>query len=321
MKKYQEMVDNCINTIINNKLPYTNCIIIGDNSSGKSEILSEVVKSQIKTGVYFIDSVNRTFDISKVEIENDNYKNLKMDFEKVVRARIETNYFNVRDYFPVFLSIEGLYMRYKSKMQELLGEFLDVAIDIRREVYKGVLENALYINGEKMCLSSGYQAVSRIFIELLYFKDLVNSNNLLNPLVVIDEIDEYLSPKNSASIFNFLIQKFQNFRFLVTTHSSDLIEHSSDFNLYILNNSTYEIYDSRDLREVVDIDSIFENLFFAHKNNIIPSNDEIDNQIRRLLNMKITENWTDILENEFNSIQVENLAPHQKLILKQIKEW
>ena len=242
MKKYQEMVDNCINTILNKKMPYANCIIIGDNSSGKSEILRKVIKSQIRTGIYFIDSVNRTFDISHVEIENDNYKNIKMDFEKVVSERIQPYNFNVQDSFLIFSRIEGLYMRYKSQMQDLIGEFLDVTIDIRREVIEvGVLENVLYINGEKMCLSSGYQAVLRIFIELLYFQDLVNSNNLSNPLVVIDEIDEYLSPKNSASIFNFLIQKFQNFRFLVTTHSSDLIKYTSDFNLFIINNSKYEI--------------------------------------------------------------------------------
>lgn len=321
MKKYQEMVDNCINAILNNRSPNANCIIIGDNSSGKSEILLKIIESQIETGVYFIDSVNRTFDISHVEIENDNYKNLKMDSEKVVYERIQPYNFNVQDSFPVFSRIEGLYMRYEAKLKELIGEFLDIDIDIRREVDIGVLENVLYINGEKMCLSSGYQAILRIFIELLYFQDLVNSNNLSNPLVIIDEIDEYLSPKNSASIFNFLVSKFQNFRFLVTTHSSDLIEHSSDFNLYILNNSTYEVYESSDLREVVDIDLIFENLFFANKNNNIPSSDEIDNQLRRLLNMKITDNWTDSLESEFNNIQVENLAPYQKLILKQIKEW
>ena len=37
--------------------------------------------------------------------------------------------------------------------------------------------------------------------------------------------------------------------------------------------------------------------------------------------MKITDNWTESLESEFNSIQSENLAPYQKIILKQIKEW
>ncbi|MEI3142794.1 MAG: hypothetical protein V8S77_06100 [Oscillospiraceae bacterium] len=60
----------------------------------------------------------------------------------------------------------------------------------------------------KALLSTGYQAMIRILIELLYYEDEVKKRKLQNPWVVIDESDEFLSPRYAAKIILFLRQEF-----------------------------------------------------------------------------------------------------------------
>lgn len=65
-----------------------------------------------------------------------------------------------------------------------------------------------YVDDAEVQLSSGYQAVIRLFCEICYFNDVMQSKNWTQGVVVIDEIDEYLSPKNSAEILNYIQRKF-----------------------------------------------------------------------------------------------------------------
>ncbi|MCS6132738.1 hypothetical protein DWV13_14065 [Clostridium botulinum] len=84
IKNYQNMLMEIQNKIINNQFKYKNTIIVGDNSSGKSEILKLLFKDNPK-GYYFIDSVNRSFDYSKVSVLNDLEKGT---YKSVVNTRI-----------------------------------------------------------------------------------------------------------------------------------------------------------------------------------------------------------------------------------------
>ena len=55
-----EMITQVIQKIISKELRYEDSIVIGDNSSGKSELLRRLVLELIKTEeVYFIDAVDR----------------------------------------------------------------------------------------------------------------------------------------------------------------------------------------------------------------------------------------------------------------------
>ena len=56
----------------------------------------------------------------------------------------------------------------------------------------------------KGLLSSGYQAIIRILLELLYYQDTVIQGHGVNHAwIVVDELDEFLSPKYSALIMEF----------------------------------------------------------------------------------------------------------------------
>ncbi len=62
----------------------------------------------------------------------------------------------------------------------------------------GIPENVVMIDRSRAKLSSGYQAVLRLFCEILHFCEVMEERKWFRGLVVIDEIDEYLSPKYSA---------------------------------------------------------------------------------------------------------------------------
>ena len=44
MSLYQNMISNVCQALIDNKLEYADTIIVGDNSSGKSEVLKQLVR-------------------------------------------------------------------------------------------------------------------------------------------------------------------------------------------------------------------------------------------------------------------------------------
>lgn len=105
------MLKEIKNKIENENLKYKNTIIIGDNSSGKSEVLKELLRDK-STGYYFIDSVNRTFNYKKVSSTNE----LKEAYKNVLKYRLEGNIFNLVDSFNLYNTgtsvIEEIYLNF-----------------------------------------------------------------------------------------------------------------------------------------------------------------------------------------------------------------
>lgn len=58
MSSYQNMIHRVTDIICENISAKRNYILIGDNSSGKSDILRMVIENKSGQAVYFIDSVN-----------------------------------------------------------------------------------------------------------------------------------------------------------------------------------------------------------------------------------------------------------------------
>lgn len=61
MDSYYNMIGKVVSLICDNQEKCYSYILVGDNSSGKSEILQKVIKREKNKAVYFIDSVNRRF--------------------------------------------------------------------------------------------------------------------------------------------------------------------------------------------------------------------------------------------------------------------
>lgn len=322
MSSYQEMVERIADLIGKNSEMGKSFILVGDNSSGKSDVLHRVVEQKLPDAVYLIDSVNRTFDADRVELVSKSYERVKLDSGEVTAERLLPFHFNLQDTFKSASCIEQLYDKYKSRITEMCREFLGKEIQILREIVDmGIPENVVLIDGNRAKLSSGYQAVLRLFCEILYFCDVMEERKWTRGLVVIDEIDEYLSPKYSAQIYNFLQIQFQKLVFLATTHSLDLVKNSKQADLIILHDTEYEIYTGQELESMVSAENIFTDLFFEDCVIHPSDNDWQDERLRALLNSKIAGVWDEKMQKELGEMEYETLLPHQKMIYKQIEEW
>lgn len=322
MKSYQNMIHRIVDIICENSSDGQNYILIGDNSTGKSDILRKVTERKSKGAVYFIDSVNRTFDAGRVELVGESYKNLKLDSQRIVLERISLFNYNQRDTFCVPSYIEQIFAKYSSEVYTLCKIFLGHELEIVQEKLEaGVVENQVILDGNAAKLSSGYQAVMRLFTEILYFCDVMSEKKWDHGFVIIDELDEYLSPRNSSMIFNFLQERFPKLNFLITTHSLDMVASARNSDLILLNESDYEIYAESELGNTVDVDRIFSKLFFKDKSIHQSSDDSIDEKLRTLLNMKIAGLWDEAAQIEFQKMGNGHMQPHQKMIYRQIEEW
>ena len=122
INSYQTMLTEIKNKILNKELKHRNTIIVGDNSSGKSEILRQILINQ-QNGYYFIDSVNRSFNYEKVSKSEDLFETYK----SVVKYRLSENNFNLVDTFDLHGTgldvIEKIYFNYNEELKAMLKSF------------------------------------------------------------------------------------------------------------------------------------------------------------------------------------------------------
>ena len=315
MKFGMEQIDGMVENLLEEKLPYSHSVIVGDNSSGKSLLLKNfITKVEKSSRVYFIDAVNRNFDVKKISKleKKPEYK------ATILETRMRENYFNLMDSFNCFGTsterVEMIYRLYEEKVQVL---FQKLTTDRFSLINEDVLGEVDFGNGKGL-LSSGYQALIRIILELSYYEDsVIVKENAENVWIVIDELDEFLSPKYSARIMEFLKAEFPWAKWIVTTHSCDLVAYTSDSNLVILDNGFCEVLDINDYSSVSEVQIIFDRLFGGTK---LPEK-EMETTLRRLFNNRINNLWGKEEEEILENIQKEQLSASQRLILRQIQEW
>lgn len=56
MKSYQRMIERLVKILTEDNLPYRDSIIIGDNSSGKSDVLQKIILADEKGKYYLLAS-------------------------------------------------------------------------------------------------------------------------------------------------------------------------------------------------------------------------------------------------------------------------
>ncbi|MBU3203608.1 AAA family ATPase [Clostridium algidicarnis] len=317
IENYQNMLMEIKDKILNKELKYKNTIIVGDNSSGKSEVLRQLLINQEK-GYYFIDSVNRSFNYENVSNSDD----LDETYKSVVKYRLSENNFNLVDSFDLYKTgigaIENVYFNYYQELKRLLKSFLEIdfKITIKKDEIIGE-RKVLDIGKGIVKLSSGYQAIIRLFLELIYFEDSLEAT-VMSPVVVIDEVNEFLSAKNEEKILPFITNRFSSMSFIVTTHSADVIASSIDCNILVLCNDDYECLDGNDFSSVTDVREIFSKVYNLSNED---ETQGIEVILRHLLNAKISETWTKIEEEKLRNINKTILSNSQRLILNQIVNW
>lgn len=312
MTCYQNMINDLTDIIQREGLPYKDTIIIGNNSSGKSELVKNLLQKAGFENWYLIDAVNRYFSVSQIYKMSGEASKLQFS-KKIAEHRLEEDNFNLKDtfyYMGVPTSIENFYFEFATEIKRLIQQFLDVRLEIKQtEVgYEVYLDNVI------STLSSGYQALIRIFMEMEYVKRTMERGT-----IIIDEIDEFLFAYNSGRIFEFLRHEYSQFSFVVTTHSADLITNAMQANILLLSDGTYEFLDADDFNSVSQVYNIFDSIFKDTK--ISDYKDRVDTCLRRLLNNKVSGIWVEADENEFMRIKEMNLTKVQKVLIRQIEEW
>lgn len=312
MTYYQNTINEMVSIILEKKLPYDNTIIIGNNSSGKSELLKRLL---LKSGFehwYLIDSVNRYFNIGQIFKKPEKTADIQFS-EKITEHRLKEDNYNLKDTFyygGVPSEIENFYFDFEIELKRLVKDFLGVELEIRQSE----VGFKLYLDGIESCLSSGYQALLRIFMEMEYIRQTMKTGT-----VVIDEIDEFLFAYNCARIFEFLRQEYKNFTFIVTTHSADLIAKAMTANLVLMSEGAYELLDAGDFNSVSQVYNIFNSIF--HDRKTMSDKEMTDATLRRLLNNKVAGIWKEEDCNELLSIKDAILTKAQRVLVKQIEEW
>lgn len=315
MKSGENSLNEIVDLLQKKKLKYADTVIIGDNSSGKSLLLKMLIEKIGRSdGIYFIDAVNRGFNASMVVRE---YKKPKYQ-QTIIDTRITEEYFNLKDSFNCYGTlterVEQIYVPFEEELQIL---FEQLTKD-RFKIINGETLGEVKFKDTRGLLSSGYQAIVRILLELLYYQEkCIEDKKLESAMVIIDELDEFLSPGYAFVIEPFLKEKFSKMNFIVTTHSCDLVAGMSNANLIALNNGKYEVMDAGDFQAISDVQLIFEKIFGQH----IVEKNEIEEELRRLLNNKINHAWSQRDQLSLEDIQKKCLTASQQLICKQIVEW
>ena len=284
-------IDLLIKSLVSGELLHPDGIVFGDNGSGKSFLLRKFAES-VRNGVYFIDVVNRRFDINKV----DRHEEKPVYSETVLKTRLSNEYFNVQDSFNCYGNgtgcIEVLFGSYESKLQQLFWELTGGKIG-------------------RDPLSPEHQALVRILLELLYYQDTAVSGGAGKHWIVVDGVDVFLSPRYSTVLLEFLKQKFPWANWLVSVYSWEAIASTLDYNLIMLvKDSHFEILDSNDYNSVEEL-QVFYRQQETYSSNL---NDILHN----LFNKKVCGVWSEVEDSELEELRDEKLTPSQRLILDQI---
>lgn len=310
-----EKIDDIVKKIYEKELPYADSVVIGDNSSGKTMLLKLFIERvESHENIYFIDAVNRGFDVKKLSKIKE-----KPEYKKtILETRLRETYFNLLDSFNCYGTlterIEMLYLLYEKEVQSLFYELTNDKF----EVIYGDMRGEVDFEEGRGLLSSGYQAIIRILLELIYYQDMaVEKRQMQYAWIVIDELDEFLSPRYSANFLQFLRRKFPWGKWLITTHSCDLVAHTQDANLVVLENGSCEVIDINDYSSVSEVQIIFGRLF-----SVLPNEEPQSNIIlRRLLNNKMNHAWGQSDEECLKQIEKQDLTASQKIIINEIRKW
>lgn len=311
--------ENKLNQIINkleNGLD-KNWIIIGDNSSGKSELLNKYIERR-KSKMYFIDAVNRCFNVREIRLTEEQLV-YKESIETIIKCRIDKEFFNLKDSFGTQGHIERLYQMYSESLHNFILRYLGIDLQFAREKHGdgfGDGDIQAFVNGNVVELSNGYQGLLRIFAELIMFHEVFKEKGT----IVIDEIDEFLSPNQSFTILQFLVEQFPDSRFIVTTHSNDLICGSKGCNIVALGEEQYQLLDSNDYTSYTDVATLFKSVF-GNLKGWKNDKSEMDELLRKLLEIKLSNCWGDENERELQEIDGNELTLVQKMIWNQIRGW
>lgn len=137
-------------------------------------------------------------------------------------------------------------------------------------------------------------------------------------LVIIDEIDEYLSPNNADKLFELIKKQFPEMDFIVTTHSPEVIAVASKCNVLIMHESNVEILDAGDFQNIDEVMAVFKGVFGRSQNC---DSNQYEEVLRQLFNNRIAGVWGENEQRSYAMINEAELTKAEKVLYRQIGAW
>lgn len=292
------------------EMKYDDYIIVGDNMSGKSELIREL-ENKIEDQLFFIDTVNRTIGTTDPIGEFDKITSVK----EIVEERFRDERFNISDSIGIYnhnLILNELiehYDKYQLVIESYIGKSFQIleqkeasSIMSGNIVYKYKIGDKIYDS-----LSNGEQAIIRILVEIMFAISRGVS------IIAIDEIDLYLDSTNCKKMIKFLKEKFSSVNWIITTHSDNIIFASENFNIIKIKNGQCSYYDSNDFDNIPYINRIlFEPSIFNESEIDVKLSDLIR---RRVLGVIISQ------EEIYEVKKLDSLTVRQEILKKYILGW
>lgn len=313
MKFCQSMLHETVELLKGNQLPYSDSILIGENASGKSEAIKRFMHETERV-IYFIDAMNRSFDIHAVKAlgEQLRYK------PSILKGRLADDNFNLKDSWAYYGTatecIELIYPHFEEKIQSLLRSCFGIGFSI----YSPETQEVQYDSKDIGRISNGFQAIIRILLELFYFQEVNPVQNQERALIIIDEIDEYLSPNNAGKLFDLIQKEFSEMDFIVTTHSPEVIAVASKFNILIMHEDNVEVLDAGDFQDIDEAMAVFKGVFGRSENH---DSGQYEETLRQLFNNRIAGIWGEHEQRKYAMINETELTKAEKLLYRQIGAW
>lgn len=325
----KSVTKNLIEILTNDKnyFKYKNILIVGENNSGKSKIIKDIIKGlkdedNFKGKLYFIDSPNRRILTERINFVD--FSKLKLD--EIVDARIQDKNFNKRDIFTELYGSEVILneiINHLDDYSKLFKEVLDINLRIEKSNYElnqNEVANHLnitddkdgtkiYLDNEELeIVSDARQSMIRMLIEVDFaFKQGCKC-------ILIDEFDMNLDYVNAGKFIEKLKDIYPNVRFIITAHSIYTILGANDIDVIKIVKSYGNIgenecilFDGNDLDNIEIIDKkIFVRAFKENKVDITLSN--------MLKNCILQKNV------ELNNLDINKLSVRQKVVYDFISE-
>lgn len=212
----KEIISLIVESINNKKnfFRYNNMILIGENTSGKSNIIKGAIRGLKYKNIYFIDSNNRVIP-TKNGLMSDEFSKVRVS--ELVECRMKKDYFNKKDVFSDDSGGEvilGELIKNNVKYTALFKNILNIDMIYQKsdDFVKDEVEQ-IFIDGSNIReISSGMQSMLRILMEVNF------ANESQCKTVFIDEFNSNLDYEASSEFFIKLRENYPNIRFIITSH-------------------------------------------------------------------------------------------------------
>lgn len=300
-------------------------VIVGENRAGKSNLLKEIIKKLGFNKVYLIDDKNRCIPSSR-GLSSDKLD--KFDACEIVKFRIDEDNFNKRDVFSdkdgsevileelisnkdkyiyLFKEVLGINLTMPEESHENSTEVIDIAKEIN-----DIAEEIMIDKCSLSQISSGVQSKLRILMEVNYAYEKGYK------VVIIDEFNTNLDFKNSYLFFQQLKTRYNNIRFIITSHSIYTVKGIENIDVIKIYKQYEDIYDNPcEAFDGDDLDNleIIDKKLFGGAKKINEKDIELSNCLKNIISNK------DISENEKEMLnKLGDLTPRQKIVCDYIKK-